>query len=95
MAEFIKKDPCVTVDDISVSEELSYGTANRIIKDRLKFCKVYMQLVLHHLTSEQEGCHMIISLQALQHYNDFGDEFLSTITTNDEIWRHYFQPELK
>lgn len=90
-----KKDRCQTVDDISVSVGLSHGAVHGIRKDRLKFRKVWAKLVPHHLTPEQEGCCMAMSLQALQHYNDDGDEFLSAIVTSDETWCHHFQSESK
>ncbi|CAF3736262.1 unnamed protein product [Rotaria sp. Silwood1] len=88
--QVIEDDPHSTYDDIMGETDLSHGTIERIIHDRLKMRKVTSRWVAHQLTDEQKQKRLRICRQNLEKFRN-GTWHLCDVITGDETWIYHRQ----
>ncbi|CAF1115050.1 unnamed protein product [Rotaria sp. Silwood1] len=88
--QVIEDDPHSTYDDIMGETDLSRGTIERIIHDRLKMRKVTSRWVAHQLTDEQKQKRLRICRQNLEKFRN-GTWHLCDVITGDETWIYHRQ----
>ena len=93
--EFILEDRRVTVETVVRHFDISYGTAQDIMTNKLGMRHVSARWVPHLLLPDQMGQRVKRCHEYCQRYNDEGQNFLNRIITSDETWIHFFEPESK
>lgn len=88
-------DRRVTIKDICCQTDLSYGTVQRILTDKLNMRKVSCRWIPRLLTADNKGQRVRASKKFLAQYRRLGTEFLDKIITTDETWMHLYDPETK
>ncbi|CAF1433346.1 unnamed protein product, partial [Rotaria sp. Silwood1] len=88
--QVIEDDPHSTYDDIMGETDLSRGTIERIIHDRLKMRKVTSRWVAHQLTDEQKQKRLRICRQNLEKLRN-ETWHLCDVITGDETWIYHRQ----
>lgn len=91
----IQEDRRVTVRQISQNLQISVGSVEEIIKNKLEYRKVSARWIPRLLTEEHKLNRLQITSSLLQRYEREADEFLDSIVITDETWVHYFTPESK
>ncbi|KAG5338751.1 SETMR methyltransferase, partial [Acromyrmex charruanus] len=74
---------------------ISHGTVISILHEQLSMKKLLERWVPRLLTVDHKRDRMTISKQCLEMFQRNPDEFLHRFITVDEIWIHYFTPEMK
>ena len=93
--EFIFEDRRVTVETVARHFDISYGTAQDIMTNKLGMRRVSVRWVPRLLLPDQMGQRVKRCHEYCQRYNDEGENFLNRIITCDETWIHFFEPESK
>lgn len=83
------RELCLLVPDISK------GSIQTILSDKLMFRKVCARWVPRMLTEDHKRQRMEASREFLDRYAEEGEEFLNSIVTGDETWVSHFTPETK
>ena len=91
----IKSDRRVTLDQIATKLDISHGTVNAIVREKLHFLKVSCRWVPKMLTDDHKMQRLMASRASLRRYRKEGDAFLSRIVTTDETWVFHYEPESK
>lgn len=92
---FVKEDRRVTIRDIEDEFDISYGSAQDILVNKLGMRRVSARWVPRILSSDQMGDRVKKCRQYRKRYAEDGDIFLNRIVTCDETWVHMFEPETK
>lgn len=93
--EFVKEDRRVTIQDIADEFDISYGSAQDILTNKLGMRRVSARWVPRILSSDQMRERVRKCREYRRRYAEEGDTFLSRIITCDETWVHMFEPETK
>ena len=93
--EFILEDRRVTVETVARHFDISYGTAQDIMTNKLGIRCVSARWVPRLLLPDQMGQRVKRCHEYCQRYNDEGENFLNRIITCDETWIHFLEPESK
>ena len=93
--EFILEDRRVTVETVARHFDISYGTAQDIMTNKLGMRRVSARWVPRLLLPDQMGQRVKRCHEYCQRYNDEGENFLNRIITCDETRIHFFEPESK
>ena len=91
----VKKNRCVTVNEITAHLDMNHGSAQRIVRDILQFRKASTRWVACQLPAELEEWHVDACQELLKCFEAEGDGFLGGIVAGDETCVHYHQPETK
>ena len=91
----IKSDRRVTLDEIATKLDISHGTVNAIVREKLHSSKVSCCWVPKMLTDDHKMQRLMASRASLLRYRKEGDAFLSRIVTTDETWVFHYEPESK
>lgn len=90
--EIIERDRRLTIMKTESEVEISYGNAETIIVDKLRFWKISARLIPHLLTDQMKQNRLEIS----QRFRVEGENFLHhIIVTCDETWVHHYKAESK
>jgi transposase len=90
----IRNDWRITTRELAAILGTGKGSVDKIIH-KLGYSKVCARWVSRSLTEEHKEQRKIICSELLARYEAEGDDFLSTIVTDDETWIHHFEPETK
>ena len=93
--DFIMKDRRVSVRHIAAAMDLSVGSVETIIHERLHMSKVSARWVPRMLTPEQRQVRKETSIEILSLFNEDTENFLNRLVTQDETWVPHFDPETK
>ena len=93
--EFILEDRRVTVETVTRHSDISYGTAQDIMTNKLGMRRVSARWVPCLLLLDQMGQRVKRCHEYCQCYNAEGKNFLNRIITCDETWIHIFELESK
>ncbi|XP_035208133.1 uncharacterized protein LOC118182851 [Stegodyphus dumicola] len=96
--EIIQRDRRVTVREIALELDLSYGNVQRIVSDELRYSKVCARWVPRALSTEHKATRTTLemcSLTFLQRYHSDGQHFIDRIITGDKTWLHHFTPRIQ
>ena len=75
--------------------EISVGSVDFILRNRLKMRKVSALWLPHRLTPEQVERRLTIAAQLLYCYDSEGRNFLERIVAVNETWIRSYEPELR
>ena len=89
------EDRRITIQAIAEILSISSGTAHGILHDHLHMTKVCSTWVPYLLTPVQRHGRVEVCEGLLARYEKEGNDFLFRITTGDESWFYYYQPESK
>ncbi len=70
----------------------SYGTAQKIITEDLKYRKICSHWVPHSLSPEQKQARIVACQQCLKWYWKKRNAYQSRLFAGDETWMHHFPP---
>jgi hypothetical protein len=76
----------VTIDEIAVEFNMSYGSAYNIVHNDLGYRKVCSRWVARQLSDDHKRAQQTISQEHLDHHAGEGDAFLHRTVTGDESW---------
>lgn len=93
--DIIIADRRTKVREVSQAVGISYGTAIKILKDKLRLRKVSARWVPRLLTPDNKRLRETMSKQCLDRFKQNPKEFLRRIVTVDETWIHYYTPDTK
>ena len=93
--EYVNEDRRVTLRDIADTFDISYGSAQKILTERMGMQRVCARWVPKLLLPEQMGVRVQICTQWRDRYDAEGCRFLDKIVTCDETWVHFYEPENK
>ncbi|MCG8044068.1 MAG: hypothetical protein JAY66_00005 [Candidatus Thiodiazotropha taylori] len=93
--QYVMEDRRVTVRNVAEDFNLSYGTAQEILTEKLELSRVCARWVPRLLQPDQKRVRKQICRDILNRYAEEGDGFLNKIITCDETWFHFFEPESK
>ena len=91
----ILEDRRVSLYEICEQLDMSYGTVQRIVTEKLEMSRVCARWVPHILTEEQMNSRVQTSSYFLSRYQREGLAFLQRLITTDEVWVNFFTPETK
>lgn len=93
--ELLEEDRRISVKVIAKTLNISVGSVETILKDRLGLSKLSARWVPKMLRVEQKAQRADCALQFLQRFDDNPNDFLDRIVTGDETWIYQFDPENK
>lgn len=93
--EYVMEDRRITVRQVAENFDISYGTAQDILSNRLGMRRVSARWVPRLLSPEQKDVRVKMCRELIQKHSEEGDSFLNNIVTCDETWFHFFEPESK
>ena len=93
--QHVLKDRRVTIQQISQSLNISYGSVQSILTDKLKMSKVSARWVPRQLTPDQLHFRVSACRENLARWQLNPCDFLERMVTVDETWVHHFDPETK
>ena len=91
--DLVIEDRRITIQATAEILSISSGTVHGILQDHLRMTKVCSTWVQHLLTPVQRHKRVEASEELLARYEKEGNDFLFHITTGDELWFYYYQPE--
>lgn len=91
----LNEDRRLTLHDICVKTDMSYGTVRRIIKEELQMRRVSARWVPRLLSDDDKQRRVTESMRFLRRFDREGNRFLQRIVTADETWLYYYDPETK
>ena len=94
VGEFLRNDPCCSIEEISKYMNISTGSIYRILKEDLGVRKVCARRV-PYLLSEAQMKQRIECCENILHYERFDARRLYEIVTIDDTWIYYSQPKSK
>ena len=93
--EFLRDDPCCSIEEISRYTEVSTGSVYRILKEHLGVRKVCARWVPYSLSEAQEVKRVQCCQKLLSQFGKCDERRLFEIATIDETWIYYQQPYTK
>ena len=93
--EYVMKDRRITVRQVGENFDIGYGTAQDILTNVLGMRRVCVRWVPRLLVPEQKKVRVQICTELQQRLSNEGDSFPNKVTTCDETWFHFFEPESK
>ncbi len=93
--KIILEDRRVNIRDIAEELDISVGSVETIIHERLGYRKITARWVPKLLNFEQKFTRREVCTRLLQRYETEGENFLRRVFTTDETWVHYYTPESK
>ena len=93
--DLVIEDRRITIQATAEILSISSGTVHGILHDHLHMTKVCSTWVQHLLTPVQRHERVEAAEELLARYEKEGNDFLFRITTGDESWFYYYQPESK
>lgn len=93
--ELIQEDRHITVREISSLLDISTGTVHTIITKDLNKRYVSSKWVPRFLTIEQKQARLDASMEFLENFEEYGEDWLFSIVTEDETWIYNFEPKSK
>lgn len=91
----ILTDRRVTIRHVSDVLNISYGSVQSIITERIGMHKVSARWVPRMLTQEMKQSRVTASQENLNQWQRNPEDFLNRVVTVDETWVHHFDPETK
>ena len=91
--DLVIEDRRITIQATAEILSISSGTVHGVLHDHLHMTKVCSTWVQHLLTPVQRHEPVEASEELLTSYEKEGNDFLFRITTGDESWFYYYQPE--
>ena len=95
VCEFLRNDPCCSIEEISKYTDISTGSIYRILKEDLGVRKVCVWWVPYLLSEPQMKQRVECCENLLLQYEKFDARRLYGIVTIDETWIYYSQPKSK
>ena len=95
MQEYVNEDTHITLRDIADTFDISYGSAQAILTERMGMQRVCARWVPKLLPPEQMGVRVQICTQWRDRYDAESCRFLDKIITCDETRVHFYEPENK
>lgn len=91
----IDEDRRITINEIAVSLDISYGSAHSILHEDLGLSKLSARWVPKALRPDQMDVRTDLSMSILSKIDADEDEFMNRIITGDETWIYQYDPETK
>lgn len=93
--KYIKEDRRVTVTNVAEKFDISFGSAQDIMTNKLGMRRVCARWVPRLLLPEQMRERVKRCQEYSERYVREGDYFINRVITCDETWMHFFEPESK
>jgi AraC-like DNA-binding protein len=85
----------VTIDEIAVEFNMSYGSTYRIVHNDFGYRKACSRWVPRQLSDDHKHARQTICQERLDRHAREGDPFLHRIVIGDKSWVYHYEPESK
>ena len=93
--EFLRDDPCCSIEEISRCTEVSMGSIYRILKEHLGVRKVCARWVPYYLSEAQKVRRVQCCQKIISQYGKYDKRRLFELATIDKTWIYYQHPYTK
>jgi histone-lysine N-methyltransferase SETMAR len=88
----IEEDERYTVQKIEELSGIHSSSVLKILRERLRLCKICARWLPHLLTEEQQQGQVRLASQIIEKFDKCDPRHLKEIVTGDETWIYHFQP---
>lgn len=93
VADLVEEDHRISVKTIAKTLEISIGSVETFLRDRLNLSKLSARWVPKALRDDQRAQRAKAAIQFLNRFDDDRDNFFSRLVTGDETWIYQYDPE--